>query len=238
MPYLKCVKEGLNKATGHYWKKVDEHTKIFDCGLMDSFPEVSPQFRLILVKGQKQKKRRIPKNKRELGKGYRSYCITYQEIVFAILTHIEGNPIQIYEFYKQRQTIENYFRDSNWSFETNKLPSQQFRANQSYLWLTTIVQNALVWFKRQCLPDDWQSCFYQKIRDELINRKALGRYKNGSIQINFSLYFKPKEVPDFAATRLERFKNRLDNGEPLEHFWKFAVKLIEAIEDRKVKFKQ
>jgi hypothetical protein len=232
---LNCVKDGLKKATGHYWKKVDEHTKIFDCGLMDIFQEVSQQFRLILVKGQKQLKRRIPKNKREQGKGHRSYCITYQEIVFAILTNIEGNPIYIYEFYKQRQTIENYFRDSNWSFETNKLPSQQFRANQSYLWLTTIVQNALIWFKRQCLPDDWQSCSYQKIRDELINRKALVNEKPGYIQINFSIYFKYKAVHDFSAHKLEQFKNSLDNGEPLENFWKFALKPSSPLKDKKIK---
>ena len=139
---LNCVKEGLKKTTGHYWKKVDEHTKIFDCGLMDIFPDVSQQFRLILVKGQKQLKRRIPQNKREQVQSHRSCCITYQEIVLAILDSIEGNPIHVYEFYKQRLPYENYFRDSYWSFETNKLPSQQFRANQSYLWLTTIVQNA------------------------------------------------------------------------------------------------
>ena len=65
---------------------------------------------------------------------------------------------------------------------------------------------------------------YQKIRDELINRKALGRYEIGYIQINFSIYFKHKEVHDFAANRLEMFKKSLDNGEPLENFWKFAVK--------------
>jgi hypothetical protein len=54
-------------------------------------------------------------------------------VIFGILTNISGNPIHVYKFYKQRQTIENYFRDSNWSFEVNKLPSQQFRANQAYL---------------------------------------------------------------------------------------------------------
>ena len=111
-----CVKEGLKKATGHYWKKVDEHTKIFDCGLMNIFQKVPQQFRLILVKGRKQLKRRIPKNKRMQGKGHRSYSITYKKIVFAILTNIEGSPIHIYKFYKQRQTIENYFRDSQLVF--------------------------------------------------------------------------------------------------------------------------
>lgn len=158
-----CVQEGLKKAEGHYWKRVDKHTKVFDCGLMNIFPKVPQKYRLILVKGLKRKVRRLPKKQRKSGKGYRSDRITYHEVIFGILTNISGHPIHIYEFYKQRQTIENYFRDSNWSFKANKLPSQKFRANQAYLWLTSIVQNALVWFQRQCLPENWQSCSYQKI---------------------------------------------------------------------------
>lgn len=125
---LTCVKEGLKTAQGHYWKRVDKHTKVFDCGFINIFPKVAKKYRLILVKGQKQIERRIPKNQRKQGKGYRASCITYQEIIFGILTNIEGHPIHIYEFYKQRQTIENYFRDSNCAEEIGKLPSQQFRA--------------------------------------------------------------------------------------------------------------
>jgi hypothetical protein len=222
---LNCVKEELKKATKHYWKRVDKHTKIFDCGFINVFPKVSQKYRLILVKGQKIKERRIPKNQRKQGKGHRSYRITHHEMIFGILTNISGNPIHVYKFYKQRQTIENYFRDSNWSFEINKLPSQRFRANEAYLWLTTIVQNALVWFKRQCLPEDWQSCSHQKIRDELINRKALVTEEASYIQINFSIYFKYKEAHDFAASRLEIMKEALDNGEPLGNSWKFTTNI-------------
>jgi len=222
---LNCVKEGLKKAQGFYWKSIDKHTKILDCGFMEIFPEVSQKYRLILVKGQKKLTRRIPQKQRKQGKGYRSYRITYQEMIFGILTNLSGNKVLVYEFYKQRQTVENYFRDSNWSFETSKLPSHKFRANQAYLWLISIVQNALQWFKRQCLPSEWQSCSYQKIRDELINRKALVVEKTTYVQINFSIFFKHKEVHDFAAKTLTMMKNRIDNGEPLENFWKLAVKL-------------
>jgi hypothetical protein len=87
----------------------------------------------------------------------------------------------------------------------------------------SITQNSLLWFKHQCCSSDWQSCSYQKIRDELINHKALVTEKPGYVQINFSLYFKYKEVHDFAATQLEILTNSLDNGEPLENFWKFAT---------------
>jgi hypothetical protein len=128
-----CVKEGLKKTQGRYWKIVDKHTFVNDCGFMNIFPDMTKKYRLILVKGQKQIERRISKNQRKQGRGHRAYRITYQEIIFGILTNIEGHPVHIYEFYKQRQTIENYFRDSNWSFKAGKLPSQQERSNQAYL---------------------------------------------------------------------------------------------------------
>ena len=222
---LNSVKEGLKKSQGHYWKRVDEHTKIFDCGLMNIFPEVPNKYRLILVKSLKRKERRIPKKQRQSGKGYRSYHITYQEIILGILTNLSANPISVYKFYKQRQTIENYFRDSNWSFEVGKLPSQKFRANQAYLWLMSIIQNALLWFKHQCLPKEWQSSSYQKIRDELINHKALVTEKNSSVQINFSKYFKHKEIHNFASNKLEHMKKCIDNQEPLLRFWTFSTNL-------------
>lgn len=91
--------------------------------------------------------------------------------------------------------------------------------------MISLVQNALQWFKRQCLPSEWQSCSYQKIRDELINRKAVVIEKTTYVQINFSISFKHKEVHDFADKTLTMMKNRLDNGEPLENLWKLAVKL-------------
>jgi hypothetical protein len=123
-----------------------------------------------------------------------------------------------------------------------KLPSQQFSANQTYLWLIRQVQNALLWFKRQCYPSNWQSCSYQKIRDELINRKALVTSIPSYVQINFSLYFKYQEIHDFAAQKLEMMKKNIDNKEPLENFWNVSTKispfLLENINRTKLKLQQ
>lgn len=93
-------------------------------------------------------------------------------------------------------------------YKTGKLPSQKFCAVR----LISIVQNSLLWFKRQCLPEDWQSCSYQRIRDELINCKAIVTEHSGHVQINFSVYFKYKQVLDFAIERAETVKNGLDQG--------------------------
>ena len=49
--------------------------------------------------------------------------------------------------------------------------------------------------------------------------------KTAYVQINFSIYFKHKEVHDFAAKTITIMKNHLDNAEPVENFWKVAMKL-------------
>lgn len=63
----------------------------------------------------------------------------------------------------------------------------------------------------------------KKFVPELINHKALVTECQTSVQINFSVYFKYKEIHDFAANQLEIMKNSLDNGEHLDNFWKFVT---------------
>ncbi len=72
---------------------------------MDIFPEVSQKYRGMKVKGQKMKERRIPKNQRKQGQGYRSYRITYFDLIFGMITNLSGDKVLVYEFYKQRQTV-------------------------------------------------------------------------------------------------------------------------------------
>jgi len=40
-----------------------------------------------------------------------TFAMNIAEVIFGILTNLSGNPIHVYKFYKQRQTIENYFRE-------------------------------------------------------------------------------------------------------------------------------
>ena len=77
---------------------------------------------------QKWRKEEFLKNSVNFGFGYRSYRITYFDLLFGILTNLSSVKVLVYEFYKQRQTAPNYFRDSNCAEDANKLPSQKFRA--------------------------------------------------------------------------------------------------------------
>jgi hypothetical protein len=54
----------------------------------------------------------------------------------------------VFEFYHQRQTIEHFFRESKNPFNSSKMPSQRFRANEAYLFFVGIAYNVFTLFKK------------------------------------------------------------------------------------------
>lgn len=69
---------------------------------------------------------------------------------YVMVHNIPGlsNPRAVFEFYHQRQTIENFFRESKNPFNSSKMPSQRFRANEAYLYFVGIAYNVFTLFKK------------------------------------------------------------------------------------------
>lgn len=55
---------------------------------------------------------------------------------------------RLLKFYRRRQTIENFFKETKQSFNSGKMPCQKFRGNEAYLWFVCIAYNISIWFKR------------------------------------------------------------------------------------------
>lgn len=73
-----------------------------------------------------------------------------KHIRYAIIENlvIELSASALYEFYHSRQTIENFFKESKAPFNSGKMPSQKFRANEAYLQFVAIAYNCYSWFKK------------------------------------------------------------------------------------------
>jgi len=76
-----------------------------------------------------------------------------------------------------RQTIEQFFKESTRPFSAGQMPFQKFRPNPAYLQLTTIPENSMQWLKKtapcrlatQChgnltssANSSWRFCIVQK----------------------------------------------------------------------------
>lgn len=118
------------------WEVYDADTRLYDLGYGRVLSTTDRQLRAILVEKQQHPfpgKKKPPK--------------TLHYAIVENLT-IRLAAAALYEFYHQRQTIENFFKESGNSFNAGKMPSQKFAANQAFLLYLAIAYNCFAWFKK------------------------------------------------------------------------------------------
>ena len=73
-----------------------------------------------------------------------------KEHKYVIISNVVGlrGAKATYEFYHQRQTIENFFKESKNPLNSGKIPSQKFRGNEAYLYFVAIAFNIFELFKK------------------------------------------------------------------------------------------
>jgi len=117
------------------WFRYDEKTRLYELGWGKVVSKCQHSFRIIFVE-KEQEKIKIRKRKR-----FHRYCIV-SSLSYPLKTEA------LYQFYHQRQTIENFFKESKNPFNAGKMPSQKFRANEAYLYLVIIAYNLFSLFKK------------------------------------------------------------------------------------------
>ena len=170
----------LAKARKLNFKRVekDKDTCIAEIPKLRIFKDSDKEFRFLLVKDRKRVKK--------VKKGRIFY--TYEWQYWGIVTNIpssEMNSYELFTFYRGRQTIENFFRETKQSFNSGKMPSQKFRGNEAYLWFVCIAYNISVWFKRDVLPKKHSRCMMKTIRRRL-NTAALCKDTPDGIALIFN----------------------------------------------------
>jgi len=88
---------------------------------------------------------------------------TYQVIV----TNLPLKPLNLWRFYNQRATGELIIRELLEAYTLGKIPTRDWASNQAYFHLVLLAYNLVNWFKRLCLPSDWQQLNLQSVRNRL-----------------------------------------------------------------------
>jgi len=173
-----CAME-LAEANRLNFKRVggSKDTYIAETPKMRIFKDSDKEFRFLLVKERKRIKK--VKNGRIL------YVHEWQ--YWGIVTNIPKAVMhshKLLKFYRRRQTIENFFKETKQSFNSGKMPSQKFRGNEAYLWFVCIAYNASIWFKRDVLSKKYSRCMMKTIRQRL-NTSALCKDSPDGISLIF-----------------------------------------------------
>jgi len=113
----------------------------------------------------------------------------------AIVTNLDLTPYGVFSFYQDRGGMERIIRTVKEDLPFGKAPTHAFDANALYAELSLLGYNVIVWFKRLCLPEDWQTYTIGTLRHRLLlipgnftrthNRPELKLPKNSPYQDTF-----------------------------------------------------
>lgn len=89
---------------------------------------------------------------------------TYQVFV----TNLELLPLNLWRFYNGRARAELVIREMKEAYALGKIPTGLWDANVAYFQIVVFAYNLLNWFKRFCVPPEWQRLTLQTLRQRLL----------------------------------------------------------------------
>lgn len=84
-----------------------------------------------------------------------------------IVTNLELEALNLWRFYNRRAHAELIIREMKEGYALGKIPTGVWDANVAYFQLVVFAYNLLNWFKRLCVPEDWQRLTLQTLRNRL-----------------------------------------------------------------------
>jgi hypothetical protein len=123
-----------------------------------------------------------------------------------IVTNMKLTPLNTWRFYNGRAAVELIIKELKGDYPLGKIPTKHFAANEAYFHILLFSYNLINWFKRLCLPIEFQNMTLKTLRSRLLlipgelirtdNRPTL------KLPVNF-LY---KDAFKYAIKEIEKFK--------------------------------
>ena len=123
-----------------------------------------------------------------------------------VVTNMKLTPLHTWRFYNGRAAVELIIKELKGDYPLGKIPTKHFAANEAYFHTLLFSYNLINWFKRLCLPTEFQNMTLRSLRarlllipSELI--KSGGNRKVLKLPANF-LY---KDALEYAIKKIEKF---------------------------------
>jgi Transposase DDE domain group 1 len=85
-----------------------------------------------------------------------------------LVTNLDLRPLNLWRFYNGRAGIERIIRELKGDYPLGKIPTRHFLANEAYLHLLLLAYSLVNWFKRLCLPSEFQSATLDTLRNRIL----------------------------------------------------------------------
>ncbi len=85
-----------------------------------------------------------------------------------IVTNLNLMPLNTWKFYNGRAAVELVIKELKGNYPLGKIPTKHFAANEAHFHILLFAYNLINWFKRICLPEEFQAMTLKTLRSRLL----------------------------------------------------------------------
>jgi hypothetical protein len=85
-----------------------------------------------------------------------------------LVTNLPLQPLNLWRFYNDRAGVELLIKQLKGDYALGSIPTRHFFANETYFHLLLLAYNLVNWFKRLCLPPEFQNATLQTLRHRIL----------------------------------------------------------------------
>ncbi len=85
-----------------------------------------------------------------------------------LVTNLSLQPLNLWRFYNDRANVELTIKQLKGEYALGSIPPRHFLANETYFHLLLLAYNLVNWFKRLCLPAEYQTATWQTLRHQIL----------------------------------------------------------------------
>jgi len=85
-----------------------------------------------------------------------------------LITNLPLQPLNFWRFYNDRAGVELVIKHLNGEYALGSIPTRHFLANKTDFHLLLLACNLVNWFKRLCLPAEYQTATLQTLRHKIL----------------------------------------------------------------------
>jgi hypothetical protein len=152
------------------------------------------RYRFIVIR------RPIPEDPTEQLTLFSSGNFSYQVMV----TNMELKPINIWRFYNGRAGVDLIIKELKNDYPVAKIPTKHFASNESYFHILLFSYNLVNWFKRLCLPQEYQAMTLSSLRARLLLIPGELVHSGNRPILKLPVHFRDKDAVTYALAKIAK----------------------------------
>jgi hypothetical protein len=123
-----------------------------------------------------------------------------------LVTNLPLRPLNLWRFYNDRAGVELLIKQLKGDYALGSIPTRHFFANETYFHLLLLAYNLINWFKRLCLPPEFQRATLQTLRHTILLMPAQLRRTDNRPRLALPASGPREAAWRYALQKIERLK--------------------------------